>query len=482
MKADHDSIAANAIASVASPCAKVEIYWDAAWVDEAAYVIENISGNVQLTPPVDGLIALGQAPIGQFTVQLDNSTGRYSKNHAGSQAATFGIYSKQVRVSLGYKNGGTNYYEAVFTGRTMGVTEGERSQQVPLTCHDMGAVPMQQKVSSLMYTNQRTDLWMATCCSLAGISSFTFETGLCVIPWCFLDDDYALDDLRRVAMSEGGVAFFDTAGVLRFWNAAHWCGAASVATYTVATFAEVEPVTDYDGIYNIIGVEYQPRLAGQARVVHSLKRAIEVPPSGTKAAKLKFQWPLVSFTSYDMAVCSGGAADMAANVTPSPTTPNGAQSWDVTFTNNHATQAAFVTKFDVLGVPAEGRPAETYEEDQSGAAIDRRRDIRGNYYLQTETQAQLVAAMLAQRLKVPRMTMHLRDMRGNPLMELGDLVTVQATLTGLNKVAMITGISWRFADGAFKMDLDLVDFTDLYLYTGYLLIGTAGLNSGRLFY
>lgn len=482
MKADPGNIAANAAASVASPCARVEIFWDTAWVDESSNLVE-CSGVGNLTMPGEGLLSMGTAPLASCSLTMTNLDGRYSRFRAGSMAALHGIYGKRLRVWLGYRQAGVPQWVTVFTGRIESISEAEASGEVRLGCNDMGSAAQQRKVSSRIQADRRTDEWIASLCAMAGISPTSLQRGMATIPFCYVEDDFALDEIRRVAMSEGGVAFFDTDGTLRFWNLAHWCHQTSVATFNLATFAELEPESDFDDVYNQVAVEYQPRSIGPTTVFYKLERPLLVPPGGSRTITLRFSLPEAQGEGFGIVASSAGGVDLTPNVSVSPLFPQNAQSWTITFSNNHPFIEAIVTVFETWGRPLEGRPSEVYLEDAAGGAVPRRRDVRGNWTIQTEEQARLVAPMLVQRLKDLRPSFTLRDLAGNPLLELGDIVTVTgATRTGIQtRTAIIGSIEWSYR-GGYLMNLRLHDFSGFYADDNYFRVGTSALNVARLIY
>ncbi|MHB0874573.1 MAG: hypothetical protein ACYC5O_00870 [Anaerolineae bacterium] len=491
MKADPGHIAANAALLGARPCLKVEVLWDDVNPVEETNVsgdsrqVGQVNGSSAITRPGEGLLSLGKADLGTVAMQMDNFDGRYSTAHAGSMAATYGIRGKTARVSAGYYYGATAEYVRVFTGRVMGCGEAEVAMTADLELHDMGSVPQQQKLSTMMQTDLRVDQWIALLATAAGVTSTSLERGLCTVPYLYVDQDFALDEMRKAAAAEGGCVFYDADGTLHYWGATHWCNAASVATITVDDWSEVEVSTDWDDEYNVIAVEYQPRTASWPTVVHKLKRVIAVPPGASTTVTLKFDSPLVAFDGYELAANNGAGVDLSSYLTLSSSTPDAAASWTLTFTNAHDRFEAFVTKFDVTGAPLKGRPGETYTTTKYGTAVTRQRDARGSFHVQTETQARMLAELLAQRMKVARPTYTLKGLPGNPLLEMGDVVTITgATRTGItSKTGIIVGVpSWRYGDGVgYRMDLSLMAFADLYAYTGYFLFGTSALGVGRLF-
>ena len=92
----------------------------------------------------------------------------------------------------------------------MDVTESERGATAKLTCHDLGSIPMQQKYSTMIYEGAQINGWIATLATLADVAATDLEQALTVVPYAYLDDDFALDEIKRAAQSEQ--VFFDEVG------------------------------------------------------------------------------------------------------------------------------------------------------------------------------------------------------------------------------------------------------------------------------
>jgi hypothetical protein len=479
MKTDPGHIGQNAQTGGATPAIKVEIYWATSWVDETAYLVA-ANGEHRIAPPGQVLVASGSEAGSALSLVMDNRTGRYSRLRSGSMANTYGIYGKKVRVQLGYYYGVNPELVTVFTGVIVDIHESETSYQVSLACQDMAAMYEQVKVRTQMYRNIATDEWIGTLCSALGIASYNLERGLTVMPWAWLDDDFGLAAIRAAAAAEGGIAFFDSDGALRFWNAAHWCNATSVLTMTPSLYAELTPRTDYVNVVNVVGAEYQPRQAGAPAIVYSLEKPIFVPPGGSTATTLKFSLPAVQFLGCMLKATIGGH-DRSSSISINPSSPQYAMSWDITFSNSDANAGAWVVLFDVLAVPLLGRPAEQIIVDRSSGGTVRRRDFRGNIDMQSLAQAMLLAALTVERFKNPVLYCQISGMYGNPLLELGDVVTVQAINTGINANMVVLAINWRYEAGSYTMDLQLQQFDNFYAYANYFVVGQTQLGSGRLF-
>jgi hypothetical protein len=401
-----------------------------------------------------------------------------------------------IRVWFGYRDaGGVARYPTTpeFTGRIMNVPETEAGATVDLSCVDMGTDPKRQNRSTAIQNGGaisdgvQTHYWIASLAGLASLSmAASSETGLMMIPFVGLDDDELMGEIGACASSEGGVAFIDGSGNLAYWSATHWIGASSVATITVADYAELQPKRNGDNEWNIIPVEYQPRQRGKPAKVYSMQRGFCIPPQigaspGSHTATLNFSLPLVSFISYTMQVCSGGGVDMSTAVTLSSDYPTASKRWPLTWRNSDPNQAAYVTKFEVLGYPLEGRTSESYTTVNTTGNPDRRMPPLRNDYIQTEEQARYLADMLADRLGTVRLQLTAQGLAANPLLELGDVVTVTSVLTGISTNAIVVGKKSHYVvsetDGSLTMDLDLVDVTGMYGSNNYFRVGTSALGS-----
>jgi len=468
--------------------AMLEIYWDDAWVDETDYLLMDGGFDVQrsMIDPLRGLASMGQAPLGTATFRVRNDDGRYSKTKSGSQAATYGLHGLPIRASLGYLTEAGLEYEYVFTGRIVDPQNTEAGETATLYCRDEGETLMRQTASRMMNAGAQTSSLVATFATEGGlgVNDYTLDQGLFLVPFAYLEEDNLWQEIQRVAASEGGLIFIDRLGVLRFWNAAHFASLSSVATYDESLYAECLLRYDYDNCYNVVKVTYDPRQESEQATVYQLRRPVMVPIDGTVTETFQFRWPLAEFDTYNIAAVTGGGADISSDVTVAPAVPQNAQSWTVTFTNANTIHPAYITTFEVVGRVAEGRPAEVYEADPgdvAGSKEARVLSVGQNFYVQTPGQARLLGNLLSDRLSTEVLTMMLVETPALPTLELGDKITVQATNNEIDGDAVITGLHWTFGPAA-KCDITCVDATNLYGDSGYFVIGTSELGTGKLFY
>jgi len=476
----------------AFPRSTIEIMWDSTtgWVDETDHLF--LDGGIEvrrsLVNPLTGLGRMGQAPLGTATIRVRNDDSRFSKSVSGSQANTYGLHNKKIRISLGYSDetGTDEELHVVFTGRIVDINDAESSQTVTLRCHDLGEDLVRQTINTSLNTDVQTNAWIETVAAAAGLTSSDYNTeyGMFLVPYAYMDDDNPWREIQEAAASEGGAVFIGQDGVLRYYNFAHWLGQSSRYTWDESYYAEMHPEYLYDDKANVVVVDYQPRAESQDATVFSLRQPIPVPVNGSVTRTLRFRFPLASFGSYDLVAVTAGGEDISSDISLDSATPTNAQSWGVQFTNANTRHEAWITKFDVIGRALEGRPTETYQADpdsKAGTVEERKLEIRGNWYIQLHEQAKVVAEMNAQRLKTEPLVMHLVGLPGNPKIELGDKITVQGANTTIDTVAIVIGIRHRFGP-AYQMDIDAVDYSNFFAYddSAYFKIGASQTSSGRL--
>jgi hypothetical protein len=473
---------------VAAPAAMLEIMWDDAWVDETDHLLLDGGADVKrsLVDPMRGLASMGSAPLGTAAIRVRNDDGRYSVTRSGSQAATYGLYGRRVRFSLGYLAEGSLTYQAVFTGRIVDPQHTEAGETATLQCRDEGETLLRQTASRQMNQGAQSSSLIATYLSEGGleVTDYSLEQGLFLVPFAYLQEDNLWTAAQRVAASEAGLLFVDRNGLVRFWNAAHFDGLSSVATFAEALYGELAMRFDYENAYNVVTVSYEPRQRSETVAAFSLRRPVAVPAGGTATETFEFRWPVAEFDSYNLTAVTGGGADITADVTVTPAQPQYAQSWEVEFANANAVHAAYVTRFEVIGRVAEARAAETYTVDPDGSAgtkAARKTAVRGNFYAQTPGQTRLLGNLLSDRMREPVLTLRLTQCPALPTLELGDRITVQGANNELDREAVVTGLHWTFGPAA-RMDIDAVDATGLYGESGYFVVGTSELGTGKLFY
>jgi len=480
-------------ATMRHPVSKLEIAWDGTtWTDESERMVRH-SGQLQLNAPGDDLIPPGS--VGATIIELWNGDGRYSWKrtdgplyaYIGSDA---GLAGKRVRLWQGFMVSGAPEYVRIFTGVIYTWQEDTAVDTITLSLRDMGFAYLQDKASTAMFTNIRVDEWIQHLATLAGISSVNLETSLFRLPYAWLDDESILEEIWRAAQADGGRAYFDQLGILRFENAAHWLTSPhDTVQWSFTESAYQSPASRFnpDDLASRVIVEMQGRVPAKEAVVYTLDTLRVAKPGETITFECRLTQPAAIIwtpqAEKDYQVVSPGGMDMNGDVTVSVT--KYAQRVQVQLTNNHATMPARLIFFQLRGVPLVGGPTqEVIKETASPPAdLERPRSVRANQYLQTHAQADALASLLRDRHQRLMPVWELRGVRGVPQLELGDRVSFvdSQAITGTRE-GYVIGIRWTY-DGYFSQDLMILDAENLFPYTDYFVIGQTALGAnGRAWY
>ncbi|MEN6303010.1 MAG: hypothetical protein ABFD96_09825 [Armatimonadia bacterium] len=493
----------------AMPSATLEIQWDGTnWVDETAHVVGAIAYSSGLLSGPGDLATFGlTVPAAQLTVTLDNHDGRYSVDHADSQAAVNGIYQRKIRFSAGYIIEGTPELVQVWIGRVQDIRGGEAAAQVTLICYGFEYDLAQARPETIAVEAYRTDELIDMLAGVVGFTELALEPGYVAVPWYYADADACLSEMQEIAEAEGALAWVDAKdGKLKLWTWSHWLDATSTATFSSAPGAHgIEDASDqrsWRDARDIVNVTYTPRRSGQRVLVHQLTEAIVIPPSGSTQQRFRFRQPLAKFDSYVSRATTGGGRNMDAWLEVGATTPVSATTWVTTLSNDNPDEALVLRQWDVYGYPIEGLPAKEQQlEADAPLLVSRRHDVyggqqiklevRSRFCLQTEMQAELIAALKVHRLGEPPLFITIGPVPGDSALSVGDVVTVDLT-TGVSTINADFVLMKR--DGQYGTRWEetwlAVLLANLTEYTvtssgsgdGYFKVGSSLLAVGRLGY
>lgn len=505
MQAVSPTLTAACSALGQRPCFYAEFSWDdsgnialgrggAGWTNESSYLIRH-TGGLRINPPGERLVPAGD--VGRASVDLDNSTGRFSwKRTDGALYAYIGgatgLAGKPVRLYSGYITANGPEYVRVFTGMVEDWIE-KADGTVTLNCRDWGYKYLQDKRSSLVYADMLPDEWITILAGFGGIpiSLTSLDVGIYQIPWVWLDDEPLTEEIWEAAGADGGLAWFNQNGVLVYKNPLAWSGQSSVWTFGDGTYEEPEPEIDIAPVATKIQVEWSGREASAEAEVYRMDRAKVILPHTSESwtarfgnAALTVRLPDYRDPYNDYYAVSGGGLDISDQLIVDLFNTAGQQT-TVNITNNSTTQAARLISFRLRGQPLVGGPTEQAEALASPApfTFERLRSERGNSYCQTAAQGAALAQLLALRGRRVRPIYTLKNVPGVPQLELGDTVTFADRWSlgaGGSVQAVVVEIAWE-AYGGFYQNLRLMDVTDLAEYTNYFVIGTSklgGLLSG----
>lgn len=505
---------------------QAQIDWDqdGTYTDESSRLI-SASGQMRLANPEESLTT-GRGMVDRAEIVLSNHDRRYSPlNEAGPLYAVLqdgGAYHAPVRLNVSVDGGST--FHRVFTGIIKLPGESTATTKstgtIRLECRSRDELLLNARQSSSLadfvavhsdgYTEEEImALWLGRAGLVDGVdfvsqayaaanpgTPATLDVGLWVIPWAWLDDESPLEEIWRLAAAAGGRFYSDPEGVYRYENAAHWLGHDTLAaSLTKSLFADLSAVYSDRDLYSGVTVEASPRFALDAGVLWEADGSQLVGAGRTETILAQLRQPALSVESVTYVALTSAGVDISADVAVSFTAS--AQRVTITVTNNHATQAAILARLALNGQAVGGGP--TLEEQADSAHAfwtdrgERRRSIRGNYYIQTQGQAAFLAEYSRDRYQLPRLTFRVRRTPGDPARRLGDRIGLtDPDLMTTGRAGLVTTLGWSLGGDGFWQDLELVDAASLYPYEddpGYFVIGSNRLGTdvtssdpGRLFY
>lgn len=467
--------------------ARTLVRWDGTnYTDETSHTLD-WDVTLRIAAPGDNLVNPGD--VGRGGLTLANKAGRFSwKNTAGPLYANIGGATGLGGKRLLLQVGTGSEWLTVFTGYITDWSEPEPGSDVSLTLADEGWAHLQKRASTPVFARQRPDQWIDYLADLAGVGATGFDVSPHLIPWCWLDDESLLEEIWKCANADGGRAYFDQLGMLRYETAAHWLTHSKVTDFTTTAEFGLNPRHELGELAKEVIVDYAPRARGALTVIYKLDSLKAVRPGATEIIDARFQYPVTALapltaqTDYVMSTTSG---DAVAGVTISVTDAN-AQRARISIVNSHATKTAVIFHLQLRGWPLLGGAS---EQESALAASDplgmgRVRTQRGNPYCQTEPQARVLAGLLAARSDRIQPVWPV-EVWAMPQLELGDRIG----LRGLRMSSAVEGFVIQnklslTREGGLKQELQALDAATLYPYSNYYVVGQTALgpSGGRVWF
>lgn len=472
---------------------------DGTFTDEAAYLI-SAEGSTSYAPLYKSLLD-GKGVVDSCTITLRNNTGRFSSRNSAAalydELSDGGGYRIPVQITVSI-DGGNNFYP-VFTGVTKAPVERTATTRsirtVTIACRSNEELLLQARASTTM-TNmvayhdnvyseaQIIEAWLVQLGFSGG--DYVIDPGMYTIPWAWLDDESPLEDIWMLAAACGGRFYADTSGVFRYEAAPHYLDAAHTSvtdSLTRADFADIELEWQDSDLYSRIVLETAPRQEAAVAVVWEPDDAIVIPAGGSKTITARFRQPVTTITNLAWRAKSSASQDITSSVSLATPTYY-AQRVEFTWSNAHATRAAYLYGVALSGVPLVGGPTQEVGVDYGDAAPrywtdrgPRVKSMRGNPYIQSRAQAQSLASFLFNQCAEPRLRVTLRTLPGQPFYKLGDRLSVtDSLLMSAATEIMIDRIAWRLGANGFAQDVSGIDVTGgLYVRSSYFKLDSDAL-------
>lgn len=500
------SIAGTDLATTADavdrkPVCLVEVQWDrSTWTDETDRVF-SMNGHMSLSALGASKTATSGGVSNTLSITMRNEDNRYSPNNSSSplydDIKEGGIHMTPIRVSMGFYSGATAETLRQFTGVFSYPGEATISKTCIWDCSDDARKYNEDKVSTAVSEDVFADSFIAIICDAIGITSGrrSLDAGICRIPYAWTDEENALSEIVRVAAADGGMAYFDKDSDLRFENAFHWVDGSdhttSQYTFTTSAFANLDPEYTPEEVFAGIIIERSPYEEGGLQIVYARDDPLVIDPSSDKdiVARLDMAstnvFDPVAETDY-VAITRGGRRIKTGGATPvylsddiTITGTKYGQRVDLVVSNANANYTLYLIKFQLRGLPLIGAPSDEVRYDTvAGYAPDERKfELRGNQYIQTDSQGEMLGEMFRDRLERTTEIFHNRAVKAIPWLEFGDRVTEQEADSGISKDAYVVEINWSFNGRAYVFD-DLVSIAADYLFpvTDYFRANTDSLG------
>jgi len=497
------SLATTAIANSNAPAYQVEVQWNGTdWTDETDN-LKRLTWNLAFAPPAMSVIQPGVGYANEAQMTLHNDDGRYSPYNSDSAIAAHidagAYYLTSVRAYAGF--GGEQV--RVFTGYIVQIQGLAASGEALFRLRDRSATIIQEKATTAMYSDIRTDEWLKELCGLVGIvtsgpsSEIVFDVGTLTLPFAWLDDESIWEQMALVAAAEGGFLYFDWQGKLHFENGAHWAQHdTSVFTFDRSTYADMEPEHRPDEVYNQVICEYSPRVEGPIQEVYSLDKPIVIQPGATYHLEARLNYPATAIYTptagqdWQAMLLTGEASNGSLSLANAV---KWAQRYEVDLVNGDSNHALVVTKFRLMANPLLGDPAGEVTATGASSFVSetRTKEIRNNPLIQTASHAAALADFVVDRFQNPRHLYKITGALALPWLEMGDRVTIEEpTLfqgTYTNRTGFVTRLDFQMApDQPFTMAVDAIGTAGMLQTNDYFILGThkwgTGAGSGYLWY
>ncbi len=488
-------------ANTAQPAVSVTVQWDGTtWTDETSRVV-SIEIQHALYDVTTGLPMLGNTQPSQARLVMWNADDRYTPDNNSSPLHTHiqgGIYRVPIRIDMGYVdvvNGPERLRQ--FTGEIETASESNAGgqKQVVFQCVDNAIATLQYKHRTTMQLDKRPDEYIATLLTAVGGISTNLDRAMGVIPFAWCDDENVWQECQQAAAADGGWFYFGKDGTARFERMTHWLEAAdhtaSQATINAARMWHYVDEIVWRDVYSSVIVAYTPRRIGPEQVIYESDRPIEVPPGGTVHLTALFRGPVASYIPpvcyTDFWPVTAGMTSQSSYVTIAVTAY--AMQADIEITNSNGEFAAYILDFQLRGYLVEGDETQEVREDTTldpPLIAGKIYSLRENDFVQSETQAAMLAAFLRDKLQRPRRLIGVQAV-ACPFLELGDRVMVQHYMEGsaVNIAGYVVGYTQRYqADGMYTMELVVLPVDNLFASSNYFRVGSSayGPASPALFY
>lgn len=434
-------------------------------------------------------------------VQLNNISQKYTYGNAGSPYAGYILPKRPIRTYAGFKKFNVAEVVPVFVGLTQQMPKynGLNDSQATFSAQDfLSEIAETQLGETVMLRDVRTDEAIARILDTYGMDSSMYDLarGINVIPFLVFEKGLnAGNILQKLVQAENGALWLDERGIIRFEPRTADVGKVPVLTFDESNIIDIKP-SRTDGIVNRVKIKSDIRQVQAKQPIFSMlnedgytkasdEDSYRIQANGNLTVWLSMDDPV--WTATQNPIINGDAddsafqaVDLAGNILTSGITAVGtlfSDSMKVVFTNATGAPAS-ISFLEIWGEPAKVVDTieyNAYDEDSVEQFGEMVLDVSDNNYFGSYANADSYAMDVLKRRSGYSPTMTLQ-VKGNPALQLGDVIRVDYKYEGEYKVVGIKSAITNSAGftttltvekfemmTAFKLDVSVLDGTDVLM-------------------
>jgi hypothetical protein len=328
----------------------------------------------------------------------------------------------------------------------------------------------------------------------------SIDPGIFPLNYVWLDDESVLDELWNLVAACCGWFYCDADGICRYHNItavlptalARQFGALTTIDLTESQIAGLQLTWQTSELYGTVTVEVAPRAPGEVEELWTPDDPVVVQPGATKTVWARLNSPLVATPTLKWKAFTSGGIEITTGLSVTPT--YSAQRVKLVLANT-GTQAAYFNTLTLTGqVLIGGRTVEVEANSSAsfwtGRTTVRKRSLRGNVYIQLESQAQTIADYLLKRQELPVLQASVPNLDRADV-RLGWPVAIQyagAVSAAGEIVGIVSGLSWSLDRTGFHQDATILETASLFagfdpiFILGTHKLGASGTGTAYLFY
>lgn len=434
-------------------------------------------------------------------IQLNNISQKYTYGNAQSPYAGYILPKRPMRTYAGFKKIGVAEVVPVFVGLTQKMPKytGLNDSQATFSAQDfLSEIAETQLNETVMLKDVRTDEAIATILDTYGMDSSMYDLarGINVIPFLVFEKGLnAGNILQKLVQAENGALWLDEKGIIRFEPRTADVGKVPVLTFDEKNIIDIKP-SRTDGIVNRVKIKSDIRQVQTKQPIFSMlnedgytrasdEDSYRVQANGNLTVWLSMDDPIWTATvnpiiNGDADDSAFQAVDLGGNILTSGITAVGtlfSDSMKVVFTNATGAPAS-ISFLEIWGEPAKVVDTieyNAYDDDSVEQFGEMVLDVSDNNYFGSYANADSYAMDVLKRRSGYSPTMTLQ-VKGNPALQLGDVIHVDYKYEGEYKVVGIKSAITNSAGftstltvekftlmTAFVLDSSILDGTDVLM-------------------